>query len=113
MEVCFILWLLCGVVCYLIMKSKGYPNDVCLIHGIGGLFLGFIWLIVVLCKSNFVPTQGTSGLQISGQTLNGAGSTSLGQNTADELRKYKELLDDGVITEAEFQAKKEQLLKLM
>ena len=32
---------------------------------------------------------------------------------ADELKKYKELKDQGVITEEEFQAKKEQLLKLM
>ena len=29
------------------------------------------------------------------------------------LKKYKELKDQGVITEEEFQAKKEQLLKLM
>ena len=111
MEVCLILWLLCSVLCYQIMKGKGYPNDVCLKHGIGGFFLGFIWLIVVLCKSNFAPAQDASGLQASGQMPNG--STYSGQNTADELRKYKELLDDGVITEAEFQAKKEQLLKSM
>ena len=29
----------------------------------------------------------------------------------EELKKYKELLDQGVITEAEFNRKKEQLLK--
>ena len=99
--VCLILWLLCSVLCYQIMKSKGYPNDTCISHGIGGFFLGFIWLIVVLCKSNFVPSQGDANLSIGGQSV------------ADELRKYKELLDDGVITETEFHAKKEQLLKLL
>lgn len=31
---------------------------------------------------------------------------------ADELRKYKALMDDGIITEEEFQAKKKQLLGL-
>ncbi len=29
---------------------------------------------------------------------------------ADELRKYKQLLDDGIITQAEFDSKKKQLL---
>lgn len=32
--------------------------------------------------------------------------------TADELKKYKELLDSGVITQEEFEAKKKQLLEL-
>lgn len=29
---------------------------------------------------------------------------------ADEIRKYKQLLDEGILTEEEFQAKKNQLL---
>ena len=33
-------------------------------------------------------------------------------SSADELRKYKQLLDEGVITEEEFEAKKKQLLGL-
>ena len=33
-------------------------------------------------------------------------------SNADELKKYKELLDDGVITQDEFDAKKKQLLGL-
>ena len=33
-------------------------------------------------------------------------------SNADELRKYKELLDSGIITQAEFDAKKSQLLGL-
>ena len=32
--------------------------------------------------------------------------------TTDELKKYKELLDGGVITQEEFDAKKKQLLGL-
>ena len=31
-------------------------------------------------------------------------------SAADEIRKYKELMDEGIITEAEFEAKKRQLL---
>ena len=33
-------------------------------------------------------------------------------SNADELRKYKKLLDDGVISQEEFDAKKKQLLGL-
>lgn len=36
----------------------------------------------------------------------------LPQSNADEIRKYKQLLDDGVITQEEFDAKKKQLLGL-
>ena len=32
------------------------------------------------------------------------------QSNADELKKFKELLDSGVITQEEFEAKKKQLL---
>ncbi len=34
------------------------------------------------------------------------------QSNADELRKFKDLLDSGVITQEEFDAKKKQLLRL-
>ena len=34
------------------------------------------------------------------------------QSTANELKKYKALLDSGTITQAEFDAKKKQLLGL-
>ena len=58
MEAVFIiLWLLCSVICYQIMKSKGYPNDTCLKHGIGGFFLGLIWVIVDLCKESYAAQQ--------------------------------------------------------
>ena len=34
------------------------------------------------------------------------------QSAADELKKFKELLDSGIITQEEFEAKKKQLLGL-
>jgi hypothetical protein len=39
-------------------------------------------------------------------------SISTPQSDADELKKYKELLDQGIITQEEFDAKKKQLLGL-
>ena len=38
--------------------------------------------------------------------------SNVSQSNADELKKYKELFDDGVITKEEFDAKKKQLLGL-
>ena len=35
------------------------------------------------------------------------------QSAADEIKKYKELLDQGIITQEEFETKKQQLLKLI
>ncbi len=34
------------------------------------------------------------------------------ESVPDEIRKYKSLLDDGIITQSEFEAKKKQLLKI-
>lgn len=41
-----------------------------------------------------------------------AGTESQANSSADEIRKYKELLDDGIITQEEFDVKKKQLLGL-
>ena len=41
-----------------------------------------------------------------------AQSNSTGFSSADEIKKYKELLDAGIITQREFDAKKKQLLGL-
>lgn len=76
-----------------IMKDKGYEN-----HStwqIYGFLLGIIAVIVALCK----PPAG--------------GQVYAGNREADDLRtlkEYKELLDAGVISQAEFDLKKSQLL---
>lgn len=49
-----------------------------------------------------------SNLLVKRQSSNQAMNTS--QSSADELSKYKKLLDDGVISQEEFDAKKKQLL---
>ena len=38
--------------------------------------------------------------------------TNTTTSNADELKKYKELLDEGIISQEEFDAKKKQLLNL-
>jgi len=46
------------------------------------------------------------------ETLKKSVPTENSTSSTDELRKYKELLDDGIITQEDFDAKKKQLLGL-
>ena len=55
-----------------------------------------------------LPTK--DALYISVHPASDTSKQEVGQDTITELRKYKELLDDGIITEEEFTAKKKQLL---
>lgn len=45
------------------------------------------------------------------KTINQPSSTNNSLCSADEIRKYKQLFDDGIITQEEYEAKKQQLLK--
>lgn len=53
-----------------------------------------------------------SALQLIVDTQNAASDSvqSVSSSSADEIRKFKELLDDGIITEEEFNSKKKELL---
>lgn len=95
-----ILWIACSVLCYAIMKSKGYPNEKCLAHGVGGFFLGFIWIIVVLCKKPFHD--------FSYHNSNNLSSNS--ESYLTQIQKLAELKEQGIITEEEFEEKKHALL---
>ena len=53
-----------------------------------------------------------SKLLIERQNNKAKHSVEVKSDTADELKKFKELLDSGVITQKEFEAKKKQLLGL-
>ena len=78
-----------------IAKRKGYSFGL-------WWFYGWMLFIVAIIHVNCIPDKNAQQVPTSGNA-----------SVADELKKYKELLDQGVITEEEFQAKKEQLLKLM
>lgn len=52
-------------------------------------------------------------IERQGKAITNTTSTQqVSQSNADELKKYKELLDNGIITQEEFDAKKKQLLGL-
>ena len=81
----------CAVVTQKVMVPKGYSEraSFCI-----GLFLGFIGLIIayILPPKDGVPT------------------TKSETDNAKALREYKALLDEGAITQAEYEAKKRELL---
>ena len=84
---------LLGLIPATIAKNKGYRFGPWLLYGSLLFLIAFIHSLILknLNTSNQITTH-TSG--------------------ADELKKYKDLLDNGVISQEEFDAKKKQLLGL-
>lgn len=90
-----------------IAKNKGYSFGL-------WWFYGWMLFIVAIIHVNFIPDKNAQQTPIAAASQSPyCPPSNSGQSAADELKKYKELLDQGVITEEEFRAKKEQLLKLM
>ena len=89
--------------------AKGISSDMATLCLIFAIFVPIIPPILLQDKMNNIAmandTQSISAPKV--ETVNGA---TIG--IADELKKYKELLDGGVITQEEFDAKKKQLLGL-
>ena len=87
-----------GLIPATIAKNKGYSFGL-------WWFYGWMLFIVAIIHVAIIPDK-------NAQTLNTSQPPAT-QSVADELLKFKELLDAGVITEDEFNAKKEQLMKLL
>lgn len=84
-----------------IKKNHPHKLPIILVNIFGGLFMGVGWfvsLIWVLIK----PAEQQSQLVIS--------SAPATHHIADELTKLKKLMDDGVITEGDFEQRKKLLL---
>lgn len=79
--------IICCVVSAGQAEKKGYSR---LAFGLLGFFLGVIGLIIALLLPNRKMAESA--------------------NAADSLMKYKQLLDQGVITQEEFERKKQELL---
>ena len=94
--------LILGFVCDRIVSGKGYPRNEN--HGfLWGFLLSVIGVIVCACKPAY-PVLTNNQNQYSSQKREQASS-------ADALLKYKQLLDSGVLTQEEFDRKKEELLR--
>lgn len=80
-----------------IAKGKGYNFSL-------WWFYGWMLFIVAIIHVSCIPDKNIK------QTPMQPALSAL--SAADELKKYKELMDQGVLTEEEFQNKKRQLLQL-
>lgn len=87
-------------------RSKGVASDIGTLSLIMALFVPIVAPIIMQSKINQVCTS--DGNVGSSTSVNNKVNVGI----ADELKKYKELLDDGAITEEEYEAKKKQLLGL-
>lgn len=84
---------LLGLIPASIAKRKG--------HSFGlWWFYGWMLFIVAIIHVQFISDENASHVLLS-------------QSPAEELKKYKELYDQGVLTEEEFNEKKNQLLRLI
>lgn len=78
-----------------IARNKGYSFGL-------WWFYGWMLFIVAIIHVSLIPDKNTPAV----------GPAVPPVSSADELKGYKELLDMGAITQAEFDAKKKQLLGL-
>lgn len=93
----------------ILARSKGVESDIGTLSLIMALFVPIVAPIIMQSKINQICTSNGSYVG-SGTSSNYNNNVNVG--VADELKKYKELLDDGAITKEEYEAKKKQLLGL-
>ena len=96
-----------GIIPASIAKNKGYSFGL-------WWFYGWMLFIVVIIHVSIIPDKNAQQAPVNVVLHNTCvPASNAGQSAIDELKKYKELMNQGVITEDEFQRKKEQLLKLI
>ncbi len=97
-----------------VIKGKGYKAD----WFLRGVLFGLIAFIVAICKPNVVNTpefvKQLNQWQDSADTTKQRIKKENGEikSNVDRLREYKQLLDEGVITQEEFEQKKAQILQM-
>ena len=70
----------------------------------------FIVAVIHVCV---IPDKNAQQVPINATThIPYCPPSNAGQSAADELKKYKDLLESGTITQEEFDAKKKQILGL-
>ena len=101
-------------------KMKGMPSDLSTLCLILAIFVPIIPPILMQDKVNEIvsssaPVQPTANVQAAQYVQPTPVQSQPVQSVVDEtelLKKYKDLLDTGVITQEEFDAKKKQILGL-
>lgn len=117
-----ILGVIFGTVTYGLNTEKGYQGGFWL-----GFFFGVIGIIIIACKPEDKEALDRKCIKAGGWVCEKCGKRNKGSVmicecgnnkpfdtyvSADELIKYKKLLDDGAITESEYNNVKKKLLNL-
>ncbi len=89
--------------------AKGLQSDLSTLCLILAIFVPIIPPILMQDKLNAIATTKNANVT---PVQNSQVANDVTTGTAEELKKYKELLDSGVISQEEFDAKKKQLLGL-
>ena len=86
-----------------VLNTKAYTHITAIPDVVMALYIAIIIISVAKRSALIVPRGEPVIVQNISEGI---------QNSADEIKKYKDLLDSGVLTQEEFDAKKKQLLGL-
>lgn len=90
-----------------IAQKKGYSFALWWLYG-------WMLFIVAIIHVSLIPDKNTPNVpSMRGYSTPYRQTQVPALSAADELKKFKELLDQGIINEAEFAAKKQQLIKFL
>lgn len=112
--VVFILTLLFGWAGFYRFYKRQYFRGILYLFTFGLFYIG--WLIDIVCalrdmiRHRTVPAQLPAPAYPPQQPVYPAPANNASATEADELMKYKRLLDNGAITKAEYEQKKRELL---
>lgn len=116
----YFMWVIYWFICLLIAAGLGLiPANIAKNKGYSfGLwwFYGWMLFIVAIIHVQFIPdknAQQKANNNTAYSLPNNSVSNIAGRDVAEELKKYNELKEQGIITESEFEEKKAQLLSLM
>ncbi|MBO7214617.1 MAG: DUF4234 domain-containing protein [Clostridia bacterium] len=104
-----------------ISKAKGRPSDTAMITLIVALVVSIVAPIYIQNNINQIETLGATQSAPESEpqpevqpvkAVDNTNQTAKEYNSVDLIKKYKDLLDDGAITQEEFDAKKKEILGL-
>lgn len=93
-------------------KSRNQKSDITTMCLILAIFINIVPPIIMQEKINNLENMDTMENHSNTTQNTENHSTYAAGNATDELREYKKLLDEGVITEEEFETKKKQIMGL-
>ncbi len=95
----------------ILAKEKNIDSDIVTLSTVLSLFIGIVPPIIMQHKLNQVCKKEKEIPQTSNTNITEQNITN-NTDKSNEIRNYKKLLDDGIISQEEFEAKKKQLLGL-